>query len=105
MAIQNLKSPRELSGIIKECQAEEVLLLILDSPRTQSCSKITAAAEAEEPEAAPAAEVPAEAPVEVPADAPAQESEFVSSQVISVQLKGQLLFGPPKSLPGPAPSL
>lgn len=46
MAIQNLKSPRELSGIIKECQPEEVLLLILDSPRTQSFSKITAAVEA-----------------------------------------------------------
>ena len=32
-------------------------------------------------------------------------SNSSTSQVISVQLKGQLLFGPSKSLPGPAPSL
>ena len=46
MAIQNLKSPRELSGIIKECQAEDVLLVIFEYPRSQSYPKFIPAVEA-----------------------------------------------------------
>ncbi len=45
MAIQTLNSPRELSGLIKEC-GDGALLVIFDSPRSESCSKFSAAVEA-----------------------------------------------------------
>lgn len=45
MAIQILNSPRELSGIIKECGSEATLLVIFDSTASQSYPKFTAAVE------------------------------------------------------------
>ncbi|MBR5901064.1 tetratricopeptide repeat protein [bacterium] len=45
MAIQILNSPRELSGIIKECGNEGTLLVIFDSTASQSYPKFSAAVE------------------------------------------------------------